>query len=142
MLFEGGTVLKEFDSKTATEIKLKVPSNARDGVIKASVASLEQITSAASIVMVVPTFEKIEPNRGKSGQNITLSGKIWILANSVTFANGEAGTIVSKSETELVATVALKATEGSITLGTASTKTVVSPADLKLVIACYWFFFL
>ncbi len=132
--FEGGSVIKEFDSKTATEIKLKVPSNARDGVIKASVPSLEQITSAASVVMVVPTFEKIEPNPGKSGQNITLTGKDLDLVTSVTFANGEAGTIVSKSETELVVTVAPKATEGSITLGTASTKTVVSPADLKLVV--------
>lgn len=133
VVFAGGARVSSFDNVTATELKLTVPANAKDGVIKLVAASLVETTSPADLVMVVPTISGLAPNPAKNGREITVSGSDLDLVTKVTFGGNKTGSIVSSSESELTIGVPIDAQEGTVAFTTAADKTVNSSTTLALV---------
>ncbi len=133
VVFGGNNKVSEFASQTATEIKLTVPDNAQDDVIKATVASLVEVSTEEQLVLVVPTITEMSPNPAKPGKEVTITGTDLDLVTSIVFGGDNEGAIVSKELDKLVATLPLTTTLDIITLNLASGKTVSSTVPLDLV---------
>ena len=132
VVFGGNNKVIEFESQTATELKVKVPTASQDGPVKVSVASLEEVSSASSVVMATPTITSISPNPAKPGTNIVITGNDLDLVTGVGFGT-ENGAIVSKETGKLEVTVPLKAVNGAVTLRTAANKSVVSADQIAMI---------
>lgn len=133
VVFGGNNKVNSFTTQSATEIKLTVPDNAQDDVIKATVASLVEVSTEEQLILVVPTIAEMSPNPAKPGTDVTLTGTDLDLVTSIVFGGDNAGTIVSKELDKLVATVPLATTLDLLTLNLASGKTVSSNVPLDLV---------
>lgn len=133
VVFGGNNKVTDFTSQSATEIKLTVPDNAQDDVIKATVASLVEVSTEEPLILVVPTIAEMSPNPAKPGKEVTLTGTDLDLVTSIVFGGDNEGSIVSKELDKLVATLPLATTLDIITLNLASGKTVSSTVPLDLV---------
>lgn len=133
VIFGGVNKVESFTSQSATELKLNVPDNAQDDVIKATVASLVEVSTENQLILVVPTITEMSPNPAKPGTDISLSGTDLDLVTSIVFGGDQQGAIVSKEQDKLVATVPLATTLDLITLNLASGKTVSSTVPLDLI---------
>lgn len=133
VIFTGGSKVTSFTSVSANQIVLNVPADAKDGAIKLTVASLEEVTSTQLLVMSVPTINSISPDPAKTGSTVTVSGIDLDLVTGVRFGGDKAGSIQSSSATELTVSVPGDATDGSVTFSTAAGKTVTSSASLTMV---------
>ena len=131
--FTGGSKVTSFTSISATQIVLNVPADAKDGPIKLSVASLEEVTSSQAVVMSVPTINTISPAPAKTGGTVTVSGVDLDLVTKVTFGGDKVGAIQNATATELTVSVPSDAQDGSVTFSTAAGKTVTSNASLTMV---------
>jgi|GEM_PF-6435936 len=131
--FTGGSKVTSFTSISGTQLVLNVPADAKDGPVKLSVASLEEVTSTATVVMSVPTINTISPAPAKTGGTVTVSGVDLDLVTRVTFGGDKVGAIQSTSATELTVNVPADAQDGSVTFSTAAGKTVTSNASLTMV---------
>jgi hypothetical protein len=131
--FTGGSKVTGFTSVSATQIVLNVPADAKDGPIKLSVASLEEVTSAQQLVMSVPTINAISPDPAKTGSSVTVSGIDLDLVTRVSFGGDKVGVIQNASATELTVGVPTDAQSGSVTFSTAAGKTVTSSTALTMV---------
>jgi len=133
ILFPGGLKVETFNAQSATEIKLVVPDNSKEGNLTVEALSGVDVEVAASLTLVSPAITEIGPNPAKSGSDITIKGSDLDLVTGVVFGGGVNGTIVSKDTAELIVTVPETAVEGTITLNTASDKSVSSADELMLV---------
>lgn len=133
VVFGGNNKVNEFGAQSATEIKLTVPDNAQDDVIKATVASLVEVSTEEQLILVVPTITEMNPNPAKPGKDVTITGTDLDLVTSIVFGGDNEGAIVSKELDKLVATLPLTTTLDIITLNLASGKTVSSTVPLDLV---------
>lgn len=133
IVFGGNNKVTDFMAQSAAEVKLTVPANAQDDVIKATVASLVEVSTEEQLILVVPTITEMSPNPAKPGKDVTLSGTDLDLVTSIVFGGDNEGAIVSKELDKLVATLPLTTTLDIITLNLASGKTVSSTVPLDLI---------
>ncbi|KAA6300684.1 MAG: hypothetical protein EZS26_003172 [Candidatus Ordinivivax streblomastigis] len=101
-------------SKSATEIKVKMPTAATSGDLVLNTASGN--TASVTISTLKPEVLSYQPGSVPAGSDVTLSGKNLDLTETVTFGGGKVGKIVSSSATELKVTVPVDAETGEITL--------------------------
>lgn len=132
VVFGGSQKVIEFESQSATEMKVTVPAAAQDGPVKVSVASLVEITSSDVVELVVPSIVDISPNPSKPGVGMTITGVNLDLVTSVVFGGNKTGSIIQKNEQLIQVTVPLDATEGTLTVNTAANKSVTSSDILRL----------
>ncbi len=132
--FAGGASVTTFESQTETEITVTVPANAQDGKIVLRPLSNVEVTSSASITMVVPTITGMTPNPAKTGSNVVITGTNLDLVNKVVFGGNKTGTIeTGGTATQITVEVPADATEDKVTVSTASNKSVSSSNVLTLV---------
>jgi hypothetical protein len=132
--FAGGASVTTFESQTATEITVIVPSNAQDGKIVLRPLSNVEVTSSESITMVAPAITAMTPNPARTGNNVVITGTNLDLVNKVVFGGDKTGTIQAGSTATLMTVkIPADATEGKITVSTASNKSVSSGDVLALV---------
>ena len=135
--FEGGTVVKNFVSKSMTQLVVTVPGNAKDGpllVFYGGTDSLE-IKTADTLKIMIPNVTGMAPNPVDTSANLTITGTNIDLISSVKFTNvtNPVTTFVSQSPTQLVVKVPNTTLRGKLTFGIKnSTLTVESPTDLIL----------
>lgn len=132
--FSGGDRVNEFTLVSNEEMEIFVPLTAQDGPLTATVPSTLTVTSEQSVVMLAPTISGISPDPVKPGAEVTITGTDLDLVNSIVFGGNKAGTITSKNETTLVATIPLDAVVGPVTVRTAANKSISSANELGLII--------
>ncbi len=133
--FGGGVTVTEFSETNGISISVTVPDNAQDGELQLGLASGVTISSTDGLVMMVPTLN-ISQNSTKNGELITVTGENLDLINTVYFADGVEGTIISGgSATQITVEVPDAAITGEVIFVTKSIKsvsggiiTIVSPS--------------
>ncbi len=134
VLFPGGLKVETFISQSATEIKVMVPDNSKEGNMTVKALSGVDVEVATALTLVSPTITEIGPNPGKSGEDLTIKGTNLDLVTGVVFGGDIDGNIVSKDTGEIVVTIPETALQGIITLNTASGISVTSNDELMLVL--------
>lgn len=123
-----------FVSQSTTQLVVKVPAGARDGKITLEAASTVQTTSAGSVDVILPSVTNMTPNPVFPATNLTITGTMLNVINSITFNNAPAvTTFVSQSATQIVVTVPNNVLNGKVVLGfPAPADTIQSTAVLQI----------
>jgi len=125
--FGGGKMVNTFSlSSDSTQIKVIVPMEAQDDTVRLITKSGIEVKGNKKLITLMPSSLSVAPATVKNGNTLTISGKDLDLVSSIKFGD-LAGTINSKSETEISVTVPATATSTKATLVTLSTKTIDSP---------------
>ena len=128
VVFSGATPVTEFDSQSATEIVVTVPSDVHDGPVTCVAASGIGIRSEQSVTVDLPVVTDVEAESVfKAGLNVTISGTDLDMVTGVTFS-GDAAAEFSYSDNAITATIPETAIDGVITLATAAEKSVETEA--------------
>ena len=128
VVFSGATPVTEFDSQSATEIVVTVPSDVHDGPVICVAASGIEIRSEQSVTVDLPVVTDVEAESVfKAGLKVTISGTDLDMVTGVTFS-GDAAAEFSYSDNAITATIPETAIDGVITLATAAEKSVETEA--------------
>ena len=137
VIFTGvSTPVTAFESKTATQLVVKVPRSTTKGKITLKVASGVTVQSTTDLDVVLPVITNMTPNPVDPGANLTVTGTNLDLVKGISFVGvtNEVTTFVSKSATQIVVTVPTGAITGKPTFTmTNSTLSVKSTNDLAIV---------
>lgn len=126
--FGGEKVVTAFNLNEAqTEIRVPVPADAQDSTVILIAKSGVEVSSATTLVTVVPSEISLSSTTIRSGGMLTLTGKDMDLASAVMFGTLEAG-VALQTATSLTVVVPDKASATTATLQTLSGKTVDTPA--------------
>ena len=128
--FGGGKIIpsNNFSLNTAgTEIKVNVPEDAQDGILKLLAKSGVAVEGGTPLTTVMPSGLTVTPEQVKNDKEITIKGANLDLVSAVKFGDLEA-VISSKAADKIVLTVPKTATALKATLVTLSTKTIETPA--------------
>ena len=128
VVFSGATPVTEFDSQSATEIVVTVPSDVHDGPVTCVAASGIEIRSEQSVTVDLPVVTDVEAESVfKAGLKVTISGTDLDMVTGVTFS-GDAVAEFSYSDNAITATIPETAVDGVIILATAAEKSVETEA--------------
>jgi hypothetical protein len=108
VIFSGvSTPVTAFESKTATQLVVKVPRSTTKGKITLKVASGVTVQSSTDLDVVLPVITNMTPNPVDPGANLTITGTNLDLVKGISFVGvtNEVTTFVSKSATQIVVTV-------------------------------------
>jgi hypothetical protein len=130
--FNGVESMNFFDYND-TELEAEVPVGATSGFIVVTTA--EGTATSASIFTVtgVPTILEINPNIGKAGDYVLITGTRFNEVTSVSFNGTESLNFFEYSDTELEAEVPEGATTGYVTV-TTSEGTATSPEEFTVIV--------
>jgi hypothetical protein len=130
----GGVAATRITPLSSREIQVTAPAGASTGAITVTSPSGTATSATPFTVLVPPVITSFSPASGVAGTSVTINGTNLSGASSVLFG-GVAGTIVSNTATQIVATVPIGAVTGAISVrtaaGTATSSaifTVVAPA--------------
>jgi len=127
---------EDFDSHNATQIVISVPEDTKDGKVIMVPASGVEVTSAADLVMVIPTVA-VTPVTLKNGQDITVTGTNLDLISSVVFGGNKQGTIkAGGTATEILVTVPDDAVDGVVSFFTRADKEITGP-NLTMIVPAF-----
>ena len=104
-----------FTINSPTQITVNVPSAATSGKIQ--VTNPAGRASSVATFFVPPQITSFSPTSGRAGATVTINGKTFNGASSVTF-NGVAATFTVGSSIKITATVPSGATTGKIAVTT------------------------
>ncbi|MDR2824585.1 MAG: IPT/TIG domain-containing protein [Prevotellaceae bacterium] len=125
--FEGVTDAVAPTSKTATQVKVNMPSMGITGNITLNTASGK--TAEIAISTLKPEVLAYNPNPVAAGTNVTLQGHNLDLVKFVTFGgNVEVEVTQTSDPSTLVVSVPTSAETGALTLTMANTETVACPS--------------
>jgi hypothetical protein len=128
----GGAVAGSIELKSAAELTVKVPTEARDSVVTFHTAANKKVVSGTALTLVKPTITSIAPTEVKTLENITISGTNLDLVVKVRFNGGIEGKIVSSFATEMVVTVPTRSLSGVVTLIPTNGVEVASSQSLSI----------
>ncbi len=135
--FEGGTVVRNFVSKSMTQLVVTVPGDAKDGVLIVHYGGTDSmdIKSPDTLKLIIPKITNMTPNPVDTAANLTITGSNVDLVSSITFANvaTPVTNFVSQSATQLVVKVPPTALRGKLIFGIKnSTLKITSDVDLVI----------
>jgi hypothetical protein len=135
VVFSGDKSVSTFVSKTATQLVVVVPADAKDGKINLVAASDVRTEVPTSLTLVVPTIASVTPNPAKNSGIITVTGTNLDLISSVTFGGSKTGEIqTGRTATEIKVKVPADAVDGIVNFNTQAGKSVPSSQSLTLVV--------
>jgi len=119
VIFSGvAAPVTSFVSQSVTQLVVKVPAGSRDGKITLEAASAVQTQSSASLDVLLPSVTNMSPNPVFPATNLTITGTMLNVVNSITFNNAPAvNSFVSQSATQIVVTVPNNVLNGKLVLG-------------------------
>ena len=119
--FEGGTIVKNFVSKSMTQLVVTVPGDAKDGVLLVFYGGTDsmEVKTADTLKVIIPQITGMSPNPVDTAANLTISGANMDLVSSVAFTGvtNPVTSFVSQSATQVVVKVPGSALKGKITVG-------------------------
>lgn len=139
MAFTGDVVIEQADfvSRSATEIVVTVPAEAKTGYLAFLTGGTEPevITSDEPLIVTLPTVTNIAPLSVKHTQNITLTGTDLDLVTQIALSgNKTVTTFVSQSETQIVLTVPVGTTAGTLKLTVASEESITTSQSITIIL--------
>lgn len=117
---------------SATEITVNIPIDALDGVVSFKTLA-DKTVEGPVLTFVKPGITSFAPISGKPNTNTTITGTDLDLVADVIFTGGIKGTIVTKTETQIVVTVPVGALTGIITLKTVNATVVASANSFEVL---------
>ncbi len=117
---------------TATEIIVNIPNDAVDGVVNFRTLADKSVEGPA-LTFVKPVISGVTPLSGKPNTSVTINGTDLDLVAEVIFTGGIKGTITTKTETQIIATVPVGAQTGKITLKTVNGTEVQSASPYEVL---------
>ncbi|HZR02484.1 MAG TPA: IPT/TIG domain-containing protein, partial [Burkholderiales bacterium] len=133
VLFNG--IAATITQATSTTLSAKVPSGATTGPIRVSVGG-QSVTSGTNftVSLPAPTISGFSPPSGAAGTSVTITGTNFDpnIANDAVAFHGTSAVVTSATSTQLVATVPVGATTGTIKV-TVGTKSVTSSASFTVI---------
>lgn len=137
IIFNDGISVTEFQSKSTTELKVKVPANAQTGflIFKSGGVDPESFASTEELKVTLPAVTAISPASIRHTGSLTITGTDLDLVTSLTFAGDKTVTqFESQSATQIVVTVPSGTLKGKITLKQTSPVNVVTAEDLTIIL--------
>lgn len=134
--FAGDTIVKDFVSRSMTELIVKVPLSAKTGKLILSTGGTEPVSfeTEAALTLAVPTVGAIAPNPAEKGKQLIITGDNLDLVKEVLFkGTGPVGSFVSKSKDRIVVSIPDTASKGKVTVVSYSGIKVESPVALLFV---------
>src|SRR5215203_1436939 len=114
ILFAGGDTVRSFESQSATQLVVNVPSKTQKGKVTLVAASGVKTVSTMDLDVVLPAVATMSPNPIDPGTDLTITGTNLDLVSSITFANAPAvNSFVSKTATQIVVTVPMGVLRGN-----------------------------
>ena len=121
-LFPGVSEAVTLTSKSATEIKVTTPTNAKTGDLILNTASGK--TVSVKITTLKPEILSYNPSSVAAGNEFTIKGKNLDLVTSVTFGGNKVVEVTPTSSTDLVIKAPVDAETGELTLTMKNGETV------------------
>lgn len=124
-----------FISQTKTKIEVKVPEDAKTGLIVISNGAADPILveSATELLVSLPVVTQVSPTPVKAGTALTIGGTDLDLTREVIFNGGsKVSSFSSVSPTQLVLNVPADAKDGAIKLVVASLVEVVTAQEVVM----------
>lgn len=121
-LFPGVSEAVTLTSKSATEIKVTTPTNAKTGDLILNTASGK--TVSVKITTLKPEILSYNPSSVAAGNEFTIKGKNLDLVTSVTFGGNKVVEVTPTSSTDLVVKAPVDAETGELTLTMKNGETV------------------
>jgi hypothetical protein len=135
--FEGGNVVKNFVSKSMTQLVVVVPGGAKDGPLLVFYGGTDstEIQTVDTLKLLMPEITNMTPNPVDTAANLTITGTNLDLVSSISFVGvtNPVTSFVSQSAGQVVVKVPGSTLKGKLTFGVKnSTLTVQSPVELKV----------
>lgn len=127
--------LTNFESRSTTQIVVKLPKAARAGKISLQAHSDVLVESATEMSVLLPAITSVSPNPIDKGSNMTIIGTNLDLVTGIMFKGLDTPVkeFVSRSLTQIVVKFPLTANKGVIGLTTVSDVTVESAMPVAIV---------
>lgn len=129
VIFTDGLVVKEFVSKSLTELVVTVPMEAQTGFLIFKNGGTEPLSFASEeeLIVTLPVVASIAPTSIKHTENLTITGTDLDLITSILFADDvEVTEFESQTETSIVVAIPSTVVKGQLTLRQASPIEVVT----------------
>ncbi len=124
-----------FISQTKTKIEVKVPDDAKTGLIVISNGEVDPIVveSETPLVVTLPVVTQVSPTPVKAGTALTIDGTDLDLTREVIFTGGsKVSSFISASATQIVLNVPADAKDGAIKLVVASLEEVTTAQEVVM----------
>ncbi|GAB3831052.1 hypothetical protein GCM10028895_47950 [Pontibacter rugosus] len=117
VVFTGDATVSTFVSKSANQLIVTVPNNAKSGVLKLITTKDYEVTTKAEVEIVLPKVTGITPAPVAFGAYLTINGSSLNLVQSVKFVGGATVTnFLAKTETQIILAVPNGAKSGKLML--------------------------
>jgi len=140
VVFNKDLVVKTFVSKSVTQLVVKVPQNAKSGVLSYTTGGFVPLAIDndihSNLTVTLPMITAMAPNPILHATNLTITGTNLDLTKGVLF-NGSAAavtTFVSQSATQIVVKVPADAHQGPVNAVAYSGLMTASPVDLVMTL--------
>jgi hypothetical protein len=137
VLFAKDIPVITFVSRSVNQLVVKVPDNARSGILTFTTGGTKPLTfdSDSTLNVTLPAVTSLSPNPIAKGGDLTITGTDLDLVAGVAFKGIAAPvtTFKSQSSTQIVVTVPADANRGKIALVAHSGLTVESADNLKFI---------
>lgn len=135
VVFGGDKDASVEDGGTATEITVKIPADAIDGVVSFNTAANKSVASPAALSLVIPEITSFTPTtvETKNDPSITIQGNHLDLVSKIFFGGGWEANISAATASQIVIPVTPGSVTGTFTLVTTNGTEVVSADPLTIV---------
>lgn len=131
--FQGGAEATAFVSKTANQIVVKVPMNAKKGALTLTTIKNYVVETAAEVTIILPIITSVTPEPVIAGNYLTISGTELNQVKSVVFTGGATvSTFVAQNDNQIVLTVPAAAKTGVLKLITHSNFEVTTDKQAQI----------
>ncbi|WP_168194038.1 IPT/TIG domain-containing protein [Pontibacter sp. SGAir0037] len=119
VVFNGDASVSNFVSKTASQIVVTIPNNARSGALKLVTTSNFEVTTQTEVEVVLPAVTSLTPSPVLPGAYLTLNGSGLNLIKEVRFVGGAKVTsFLAQTASQIILGVPANAKTGKLTLVT------------------------
>lgn len=118
-----------------TQITVKIPADATDGVVSFATAANKSVPSPESLGLVIPEITSFTPTtvRTEDGPTITINGTHLDLVAKIIFGGGWEANVAGATSSQITTPVTAGSVTGSFTLITTNGTEVVSADELTIV---------
>ena len=120
---------------TATEIRVKVPVSATEGLVTFRTAADKEVFSTQVLQLVQPVITSITPPEARFGEEITIEGEDLDLVRSVIFSGGLEVAVNNALPGEATVNVPIGALTGPIAVVTTNGSQVSSAFDFNILLS-------
>jgi hypothetical protein len=129
----GGGKVGQLLGGSATEITVKVPIDATEGVITFATAAGKTVSTSNALTLVKPVISNVGPTDIQFNGELTITGTDLDLVSNVKFSGGTEAAPTSVTPTEVKVAIPVGTQSGAITLVTTNASEVTSAQSLNIL---------